>query len=433
MSDDLHALLARAAEQIEGAAPALEGGRLGVVRSAARRRRVVRRATESFAAVGVVGALGAGLWFGLGQSAPDPVVPVETQTVTPTPTPEPSATPTPTPTPTGPPTRADSIDDATVVARLSAPRTGEVWTTPVRAPEQDALLPSDDFPGWTVYLVGSRADASIYLGVSPWSGPQYGPGAEALFEVDASGARLIACPSARTGDPCVDPDGAVPIARDEATFYDTLTLPESVDLGGFVVTTAGAREQASPHFLGRAVQLEGPPFEIRTVRTLGSLAVVERSEPSEISGLTNLSYGVLTPFGSFVQLFPGDVPGGDFGDITWDDGVTRGEVDEWTSGPGSGSCSWWAYSREQHHAAEQWREGGTTADGRRVWIPAAGGNPLSRTVRAWHEARAQAAGEEYPYPTDDAFLQANALFAIQGPGGEWLVGGRGDALSWACA
>ena len=173
MSDELHALLARASNEIEGAAPALDGGRLGLVRSAARRRRIVRHTAESFAGVGVVGVLGVGLWFGLGQETPEPVVPVVTPTVTPTPTPTVTPTPTPdadaTPTPTGPPTRAESIDDATVIARLSAPRTGEVWQTPVPAPELRRGLRRVLEPR---YLVGTRGDASIYV-------TTYGPTARA--------------------------------------------------------------------------------------------------------------------------------------------------------------------------------------------------------------------------------------------------------------
>ena len=65
---------------------------------AARRRRIARHTAESFAGVGVVGVLGVGLWFGLGQETPEPVVPVVTPTVTadadarpPTPTPTPDA------------------------------------------------------------------------------------------------------------------------------------------------------------------------------------------------------------------------------------------------------------------------------------------------------------------------------------------------------
>ena len=74
---------------------------------------------------GVVGVLGVGLWFGLGQETPEPVVPVVTPTVTPSPTP--TVTPTPTPDAHGDPHAdraadpAESIDDATVLARLSAP------------------------------------------------------------------------------------------------------------------------------------------------------------------------------------------------------------------------------------------------------------------------------------------------------------------------
>ena len=94
MSDELHALLARASNEIEGCRPGAGRWPPG--------RRPVRgpsspdraRTAESFAGVGVVGVLGVGLWFGLGQRTPEPVVPVVTPTVTPTPTP---TTPTPTP------------------------------------------------------------------------------------------------------------------------------------------------------------------------------------------------------------------------------------------------------------------------------------------------------------------------------------------------
>ena len=105
MSDELHALLARASNEIEGAAPALDGGRLGLVRSAARRRRIARHTAESFAGVGVVGVLGVGLWFGLGQETPEPVVPVVTPTVTPTPTPTPTTDPHADARPRRPPAR----------------------------------------------------------------------------------------------------------------------------------------------------------------------------------------------------------------------------------------------------------------------------------------------------------------------------------------
>lgn len=461
MTDDLHALLARASDEIEGAAPVLDGGRLGVVRSAARRRRITRRTAESFAGVGVVGVLGVGLWFGLGQQSPEPVVPVVTPTVTPTPTTTPSPTPTTAPTPTGPVTRAESIDDATVIARLTAPRTGEVWQIPTLVPDVEALRINEGDPA-PAYLVGTRGEASIYLTTYEQLGSWIVSG---LYEVDALGARLIACPSARSSDPCASevnislPPGVV---RDEETFYDTLTLPTSIDLGDdFRVTTTST--VASPFYssslYGDADPFMDDTFEQRGLREPGPVALTVRVRESSVPGLTNLTYGILTPLGTFLRLQPGDVPAGDFTAIRWDDGVARGAPDpadeyddpDVTTAPGGQRCVATTYSQEDAHVAADWRPAGTTPDGHRVYVPVAGGNPVSRAVRAWHEDNSSTLAPEgvqgdeygavhgaaagYAYTTDAAFLEANALFALQGPAGEWLLGMRSDAANvvYECA
>ncbi|WP_315095019.1 hypothetical protein [uncultured Cellulomonas sp.] len=465
MSDDLHALLARASTEIEGAAPALDGGRLGLVHAAARRRRIVRRTAESFAGVGAVGVVGAGLWLGLGQQPPEPVVPIETPTVSPTPsvtpTPTPSPTPTPTQTPTGPPTRAEEIDDATVIARLSAPRTGESWQTPVRAPEIRPVLLGDDSTE-TVFLVGKRGGASIYLTTYELLGSWVVSG---LFEVDAQGARLIACPSARASDPCADePNNPTPagVARDVETFYDTLTLPASIELGnGFTVTTTSTRGSPSYWYTlyGEAGPLMDDSFAQRVLLDLGPAALVAQERESSLPGLTNLTYGITTPMGTFVRLDPGDVPAGDFTLIRWDDGVARGApdpADEYAEpavsvAPGGENCVATTYSVQDAHVPGEWRPAGTTPGGHRVYVPAAGGTPLSRAVRAWHEENSYTIAPEgvqgdefgavhgaaagYPFTTDAAFLEAIALFALQGPTGEWLLGMRSDAINvvYECA
>ncbi|KQT01351.1 hypothetical protein [Cellulomonas sp. Leaf395] len=458
MSDELHALLARASNEIEVSAPALEGGRLGVVRSEVRRRRIVRRAAESFAGVGVVGVLGVGLWFGLDPWAPEPVAPVVTPTIAPTPTP---TTPTPTtPTrdaaPTGPVTREESIDDATVLARLGAPRTGEVWHAPTLVPDVPALRRVDGEPA-PAYLVGTRGEASIYL--TAWElGDEWH--VDGLFEVGPQGARLIACPSARTADACADEVNYQPppgVVRDVDTFYDTLTLPATVDLGdGFTVTTTNTAQTPVLGFrlYGDAAPIVDGDVEQRVLRDLGPVAVVAQVAESPVTGLTNLTYGFTTPFGTFVRLDPSDVPGGEFAAISWDDGVVRtteGSPPVSTVAPGSPACRWTSYSQESAHVPGDWRPAGTTPSGHRVYVPVAGGNSMSRELRAWHEENSSTLAPEgvqgdeygtvhgaaagYPYTTDEAFLQANALFAMQGPAGEWLLGMRSDAANivYECA
>ncbi len=455
MSADLNALLARASNEIEGAAPLLDGGRLGVVRSAARRRRIARHTAESFAGVGAVGVLGVGLWFGLGQQAPEPVVPIETPTVTPSPsdtTPTPTPTPSETPTPTGPPTRAEQIDDATVIERINAPRTGEVWQTPTLVEDVPELRSTEGQPA-PAYLVGTRGEASIYLQAWEFYGEW---SVEALYEVDADGARVIACPSARSTDACVSEERFVPrpgFVRDVDTFYDSLTVPESIELGnGFTVTTKNT--VGSPAFptlfryFGDAAPFASDDYEQRVLRDLGQMAVVARVLPSLLPGMTTLTYGYTTPLGTFVVLDARDVPAGDFEAIAWDDGIVRAHADspddeqDWsvtTFAPGGRQCEWSSYSQEDEHVAADWRPAGTTTDGNRVYVPVEGGTPLSRSVRAWHEENSWGVNEEYEpvygaeagysFLTDAAFLDANALFALQGPSGEWLLGMRADAGS----
>ncbi|WP_421732907.1 hypothetical protein [Cellulomonas sp.] len=451
MSDDLHALLARASTEIEGVAPSLDGSRLALVRSAAHRRRVARRTRESFGGIAVVAVLGAGVWFGLGQQAPAPVVPVVTPTVTPSPT----TTPAPTPSPTGPPARADSIDDATVLDRLAHPRTGESWLTPTPAPELTPLLLPDDETG-TVLLVGTRGGASIYVTVAQtefW----YDVPVTGLFEVDAAGARLIACPSARSGDPCADRLAVhgSGVVRDESTFYDSLTLPQRIALDdGYTVSTASTRLRASGSSIYGRV-LTGDTVATEPVRPLGALGVVALTSDSWLPGslgLTNLSYAVETPFGSHIWLSAADLPGGDLESVRWDDGVVRAGPPSWEGpyesvSPADGACGpGMVFAREADHVSAQWQPGGTTTEGHRVYVPADGGNEISRAVRAWQEEVSGTIDEEsgaplngadagYPFLTDADFLAADALYAIQGPGDEWLLGMRPEALQivWECA
>ena len=272
-----------------------------------------------------------------------------------------------------------------------------MWQTPVRAPEvADALVVPGS--GDTPFLVGTRAGASIYITVGP---EMFGltAGVDGLYEIDAAGVRLIACPSARTTDPCAPADEphATGVVRDEATFYDTFTLPRSIDLGdGYTVTTTATTSfEYFPYSLygdGHALDAE---TDLRTVRSLGAMALVTQELTSHGPEVTSFRYAVATPFGSYVPLAAEDAPGGDFGSITWRDGdepVPATEHDPGDSrgsrssvSPGAPACDDATLSRDVHHVASQWRQAGVTAQGRPVFVPVDGGNPLARTVRAWEE------------------------------------------------
>lgn len=90
--------------------------------------------------------------------------------------------------------------------------------------------------------------------------------------------------------------------------------------------------------------------------------------------------------------------------------------------------------------AQDWREAGTTADGCRVYVPVRADVPIARAVRQWQEDESFAfnpagdgwvsgADAGYRFSTDLAFHEAHALWAIQGPSGEWQLRLSGDARS----
>ncbi|WP_028048899.1 hypothetical protein [Cellulomonas sp. URHD0024] len=462
MSDDLQARLSEAAHEIERTAAPLDALSVQRIRSVARRHRVQRRTTQSFAGVAAVAVLALVVTLGAElRDDPAPVPPAVTRTptptpATPTPAPTPTATPTATPTPTptlaGPPVRAADLRDSDVVAHLQHPRTGEVWAPATAAPEFATQIGSYD----TAYRMGTRGDAEIFMTVS---GPGYawGDTVTGLYERDASGVRLIACPSARSGDPCVLAANSLPtIPRDESTFYDSLTLPAKVSLApGFELTTAATRElngtYGQPYGSLPNRDATASDEQVDPLRDLGALDLVAVTWGSEVSGLKNLWYAFTTPLGTQVRLEANDVPAGDFASIRWDDGVDPGSVDKQgqpvvTYSPGAGLCLPARYAVDGAHDPTQWRRAGTSADGLSVYLPVDGGNPTSRAVRAWQESNSWTYSEEvggmvtgadagYAFPTDESFLAARALYAVSGPDGQWFLVMRSDAqqIVYECA
>jgi len=464
--NDLGELLHSARDAIAHASGPIPERDLQHVHAVVRRARIQRHTVESFGAAAFAGVIGVGAWTAYGHGSREPVTPASTSptsspTSEPTPTPTPTPTPAPTPTSEGPVVRAAEIDDATLLQRLSAPRTGEKWTDPVRddAAKQVLVAPvRRDVT--TVYRVGTRGDATIYLAVDDATSnleasSLFRVGA-ALYEIDAAGARLIACPSARTGDACLDSQWLVSgtaVAADEQTFYDSVTVPGSVQLaGGWTVSTVETRR--SDNFVASGVPLrfgEAPVAELGDFGPL-SFVVAPVAAGSYLTAdwLASGQYAWRLPFGTYVVLAPEDVPGSAFDDITWDDGQVRttGETNTGstaTVAPGVSNCWYGQTSIEQTHNPAEWRHGGTTADGLAVMIPRQGGTSLSSAIRQALEDHSSTilegdlpAGDDgyrtgaaagYPFPTDADFLSANALLAIQAPDGSWHLRLRADATN----
>jgi hypothetical protein len=441
--------MSRAAHDIEHATPALSAEGLARVRSSAHRRRVARRSVQAVAAVALVGAVGAALLVSRPQALPADPTPAPSPTVSadPSPTPTPTPSPTPTDVPAGPAERAAEIDDATALARLVAPRTGEVWTAatrvdPVTPPQADA--PVD----W--YLVGHRGDVPIYAATrgtddgdafSIWSSGL----TVALYEKQGDVLRHIACPSARTGDACGTPLDGAPAQPDTETFYDSLTPPRTVVLPGGYPLRTGAT-WGTPGAVPGSMAAVHYGTELRVLDELGGgLQVVEQvlnTTPADhpLAGARNVTFGLRLPYGAVVTLLPADVPGGDSAAVVWQDGERRDGPGSATYAPAGLRCNGPSFTvLPTPPDRSAWVPGGTV-DGLTVHVPAPGRLELAARVFGWQRDSSYGMDENglftegadaYGFASVEELLASNALFAFEGPGGAWVLGLRGDAANTA--
>lgn len=444
MGGDLENLMAQAAGDLEAVVPPVPSDALTHMRTAVHHRRLLRHATESLGALAVVGVLAAALV--VGRPAPQPAEPTPAPTPSATPTATPDVTRSPTP-PAGPPVRDDEIEDATALARLGAPRTGEVWTPPERV-DAPVNVTSSLLRDW--YLVGTRGDAQIY---AVTDGSTDGDELDiflsgldvSLYELRGGALTYVACPSARTGDACGTPLEGVPATSDTTTFYDSLTPPRTIALPGGYRLRTGATWGTEGAATGSMLAAHYGD-EVRVHADLGGgMQVVERVVevlPADhpLADARNINYALRLPYGALVQLVQADVPGGDSATIVWDDGVSRAGERSRTWAPGGGSCTWTTFSVLPGAVDRStWVRGGTV-DGRTVYVPAPGHLELATTVFTWQEQTSSALSDDlgflegadaYPIDSVDELVASNALFALEGAGGEWLVGLRGDALATA--
>jgi hypothetical protein len=439
MSSELDALLARAAGEIESSAGPLGTTALAQVRRRVHRRRVVRHVGESVAGVAAAGAVGTVVWIGMDRTPTPPAGPTPTVT-----SPAPSADPTPTQTtPAGPVKRSAKLSDADVLAHLANPRTGETWHSPQEAPaDVKALLGSVSGLN-TVLSVGERGDATIYavvLGDKETADITLDPAFAAsvlLYEVDADGARMILCPSARTGDRCLSgdtygvPDG---VELDEDTFYDSLTLPSRITVGDWTASTDATRELALGTPYGDGTVMVGAEVQTSLVAELGLSSLVEVRTPG-LLGTTNVAYAIASPFGSLRVLDERDLPGGDVTAITWDNGLRAPDDDVLARSPGALACtSATVFGVVDQLDASAWTPGGTTADGATVYLPTGAGLTFAKQVRDLQEKESGTIKDGVGTVTGaDAygigvqeFLDEHGVYAVDGPGGERLVALRSD-------
>ena len=140
-----------------------------------------------------------------------------------------------------------------------------------------------------------------------------------------------------------------------------------------------------------------------------------------------------------MQLEATDLPGGDSAAITWDDGVVRdGEMSR-TWAPAGSRCDGPAFSVAPGDPDRSaWVRAGS-ADGRPVYVPAPGRDELATRVFTHHQTGSYAldergftdGAEAYPLTSVQELLDDHFLFALEGPGGQWLLGLRGDGTNTA--
>lgn len=417
-------------------------------RTRVRRHRRTRAALTTTAAVAGAVVVAGGAWLGYGALQHEVAV-TPSPSVSPSPTikAEPSETPEPSPTPDPveeyeepTPVRPDA-DDATVLANLEAPTTGETWHAPQPIDDMGLYSADEDL---RYYEVGQRGDATIVAVVASQFVHWYG-GFEvvALVEVDNDGARLIMCPSARSTDSCLPKFRAEGQVTDIDTYYDTLTLPTVIEpVPGWQISTAGASGAlgAANGFPGLEFQdeweAEFVDYGTRSVVTaIGPGSLVEYRQPGTVPGTEGSRLVVETPFGSVVAS---SGTGGDWyqvGAVTWNDGTstfrhTDGpeDVENWPLAPAAEVCFGPEETLIDTFVPSQWRSAGSHVMGPEVFLPVEGGNDLSRAVfdsmkeKSWsYDDDAGDIVRYYPYDSHSAFLDARSVFAWERPDGAWVV------------
>ena len=346
-------------------------------------------------------------------------------------------------------------DDVEILARLESPTTGETWHEPT-AIANPGLLAYPDYgiaDDFQYFSIGTHGDSEIVAAVPAYYDYLFGGySVYAVFEVTASTARLIDCPSARFGDKCMDwgEDWESPgRSIDQDTHYDSLTFPVEVQpLPGWKLDTAHLHEAdwVDPRlaygdangFPGIALTPEEEALLGREGRKvlaeLGDSALVEFRVPGVVPGLIASRLAIETPYGGVIPSESAFVaPWYGLDAVTWDDGAVTfmhespfsGEIEPTPVTPARETCGGPDETLADEFAKDEWVAAGKHRLGGTVYLPKSGGNDLARAV--WETMRDSSWGTdvdpalEYPYSTFDEFLDARSVFAWERPDGEWVV------------
>ena len=454
-------------------------------------------ATGVLAVIAVGYAIVRGITSGTDAAPTASPSPPEAVTVATTAAPSGAESPTPSGTTPNEPgmfrfSREPSIDDATVLARMANPRTGETWHDPVRRPQYDALLPQSWDSPVRAFVVGQRDGFDIVIGlsdVSPewlkWSTGPIGLESVGLYEIRDGLAYFVPCPSARSLDPC-DPASsnndvaATPV--DWNVFYDSLTYPASASLDGGLVgrltdgdSDPGGYPGAYPlqafdllaAFEPDAFSPLGTPTTTTLATLPGGSAVVRVDLPSNITGVTNAIYGYRTPFGGEFYLDPHEsnqeyappfVSGLDWNASASPPTTLPLADDGFYAIPAAGyQCdSGIVFSIDHTHTSSEWRKVATDDRGRSIYAPVAGGNRVALAVYTrmqdlvgWDTGKdlygALAPGtvgesrvhgeptDPYPFATYDAFVDQYGVLTFEIAPGVWALAARAMADIYECA
>jgi hypothetical protein len=342
-------------------------------------------------------------------------------------------------------------------ARFDAPATGEVWHEPTEIPDpRNLLIPTE---GWVdemhYYSVGTRGDSDI---VAAYAGSSY----LYTFEVAANGqGSLLPCLSAVSWEcELIDAWQAVPhpdVAVRADVFYVSLSLPWSYlpeptygvglpSLGSEYTFWEGgpytaSNVRVSPNDWGEFDGVAYAPYA-----TMGSTTILEMTFKSRLPGYRSLNYLVLMPQGMVAVVPSESTSGGDFYQITWDDGFgseDMGGSAEGSVSPGSPVCTeFGSWMIDEDHDDSLWYPAGHTWTDVTVYLPTAD-NPLPERVRQLHFDSAPNKGydnpyagtdsegdvDPYPFHTEQEFRDARALWAVERPDGTWLIGMRSIAVA----
>jgi hypothetical protein len=325
--------------------------------------------------------------------------------------------------------RDPNMTDAEALARLAAPKTGEVWFPTPRPIPAPSWVPAGDYladPSIQWFELGTRNGNTIVTYVDP--------NIQEIFERSPGGVwQWIGSPSARedvTGGTGVT-FGYPEVPLNETVYYDSLTLPSHFALPSGEPLNIYQYDRGGPTFPG---QNSGPQPTGTPVDSLGGYTILRFATPvslvwSDYYGVTappgvtyqDMYYVLKTPYGMYIPLFY--TPFAELSDITWSVPTTFSS-DQYTyvADLNDISCGVW---EKDHNTivtgipSNQWTPGGVTALGNTVYVPKAT-NPLVQPLYDAYKASKDAAGQSAE--SMSAFVGAPGFVGYVMPGtSTWLV------------